>query len=227
MKKFKPTADNIILVITYVLIIVTGIMYKQPFYRMLPLLVSGIVMFLQSYANRYGYLLGGVNCLLYTIVHIHIGTYGTALHDIAISLPIQLLTFLYWKKHAYKKCVVFRKLSGKMRVILTILFVVAFAAMYLWLMKLGSEYALLDSFTTILGTYVVILTMLAYIEYAYLWPVNTFLSIILCVQVFLNEPSQITYLISSLYGFYCVIRALVNVMKLYNEQKSEVLESEN
>ena len=67
MNKFKPSADNIILAVTYVSILITGIIFKQPFYRILPLFISGIVMFLQSYANRYGYLLGGINAVIYTV----------------------------------------------------------------------------------------------------------------------------------------------------------------
>ena len=223
MKKSKITLNTIVFIITYFLIIATAIIYKQPFYRLLPLLVSGIVMTLQASANRYGYLLGGLNCILYTIVYIHIKTYMSAVSTIFTSMPIQLFTFFYWQKHAYEKSVVFKKMSAKSRIIAIALFLMASVICISYLKQINSGYAILDSLTSLLSIFVSFFTLFAYVEYTYIWPVSAFLNVLLCYKVFLNEPSQITYLISAIYSLYCVIGALINVSKIHNIQKEEIL----
>jgi len=47
------------------LITFTGIKYSQSFLRMLPLYISLSVMLLQTKANRYSFLIGGLNSILY------------------------------------------------------------------------------------------------------------------------------------------------------------------
>lgn len=127
MNKFKPTADNIILAVTYVSILITGIIFKQPFYRILPLFISGIVMFLQSYANRYGYLLGGINAVIYTVAFMHLGAYATAISGLVISFPMQLITFIYWNRRPYEQSVVFKKMSWKLRLFAVATFIISCA----------------------------------------------------------------------------------------------------
>lgn len=223
MKKPKITFNNIVLIITYILIITSAIIYKQPFYRLLPLLVSGIVMTLQASANRYGYLLGGLNCILYTIVYIHIKTYMSAVSAFFTSMPIQLFTFFYWHRHSYKKSVVFKKMSAKSRIIAIILFLIVAVICISYLRQINSGYAILDSLTSLMSIFISFLTLFAYVEYTYIWPVSAFCNVLLCYKVFLNEPSQITYLISAIYSLYCVINALINVNKIHNIQKKEIL----
>ncbi|MBR5518921.1 MAG: nicotinamide mononucleotide transporter [Clostridia bacterium] len=223
----KLNTKNIILIITYAAIIVTGIMFRQSFYMMLPLFVSVIVMALQGTANRYGYLLGSINALLYTFAYIQLGTYANALSAMLISFPMQMITFLHWKSRSYEKSVVFKKMSCKLRIFTFVTFIVTCVICFTLLKTVGSLYAVLDTLSTIIGVYVTILTLFAYIEYTYLWPLNGVISILLNIQVTMNEPSAITYAIFSFYSLYCVILAYINAHKLYKKQKSEVLESEN
>ena len=57
----------ILLAVTAILITVTGILFRQNFLHILPLYVSLVVGILQSRANRYACLLGGLNSILYTV----------------------------------------------------------------------------------------------------------------------------------------------------------------
>ena len=63
--------------------------------------------------------------------------------------------------------------------------------------------------------------MLAYIEYTYLWIVSAFTGLIVNIQMVINNPKEITYLIYGVYALYCVIMAFINVQKFYKEQQNE------
>ena len=66
MKKYL--ADKkvmvIIMVITFVFITVSGLVYKQSFLRILPLYISLLIALLQSEVNRYANLVGGLNSII-------------------------------------------------------------------------------------------------------------------------------------------------------------------
>ena len=68
MKSVLLTKDNLprlcLMAVTAILITVTGILFHQSFIRILPLYVSLVVGVLQSRANRYASLLGGMNSIL-------------------------------------------------------------------------------------------------------------------------------------------------------------------
>ena len=69
MKLYK----KIIIVITGIAILVTGILCKQEFFLMIPLFISLFVMAFQSEANRLGSLMGSMNSLLYAGCYIYSG----------------------------------------------------------------------------------------------------------------------------------------------------------
>ena len=188
---------------------------------MIPLFVSLFVKSFQSEANRIGSLIGAINAVIYTVAYLYMGVYVSAASSVFMSVPLQLATFFNWKKNAYKKTVIFKKMSVKMRIIsLVVLFV-------LWGISAGVltffnyEYAIFDTVTFLLGLAVSILTMLAYIEYTYLWIVSAVTGLIVNIQMVINNPKEITYLIYGVYALYCVIVAFINVQKFYKEQQSE------
>ena len=69
MKKTKKglLVDYILIVICSVCILVSGVMAKQMIIKMLPALISLIVTAFIAKANRYGFLLGSLNSVLYAI----------------------------------------------------------------------------------------------------------------------------------------------------------------
>lgn len=217
----NKTIKNVVLLTTFVLIVVAGIVFKQPFIRMLPLLISLFIMLFQAEANRYSFIAGGFNALLYTYVYFRVGLYASATSALFFSFPIQILTFISWNKHSYEKTTRFKKLSVKARVCICIGFVAVWLGVLKILQLAGSGYAVLDNTASLLGVLVSVLTMMAYVEYSYLWLVSTSLDIILNIQVTLNAPSHIPYVIFTVYNMWCVVNAFKNVQKLYKKQQAE------
>lgn len=218
MKKSKI----IIIIVTGIAILATGILTKQHFFLMVPLFISLFVMSFQSEANRYGSLMGAINSLIYTAVYTYMGVYGSAASALLLSFPMQLMTFFNWKKHAYKKTVVFKQMSNKMRVASAVGVLVLWAVTALVLYKIKYEYAIFDSILFLLGIIVSVLTMLAYIEYTYLWIVQAVVGLFLNVQMIINDYSQATYFVYGIYALYCVICAFINVRKFYKEQQNQL-----
>jgi len=217
MKTYK----KIIIILTGTAILASGIYFKQEFFLMIPLFVSLFVMSFQSEANRVGSLIGAINAVIYTAAYLYMGVYISAASSFFMSVPLQLATFFNWKKNAYKKTVVFKKMSVKMRVMsLVALFV-------LWGISAGVltyfkyEYAIFDTITFLLGLAVSILTLLAFIEYTYLWIVSAVTGLIVNIQMVINNPKETTYLIYGVYALYCVVVAFINVHKFYKEQQNE------
>ena len=216
MKNYK----KIIIFVTGIAILVTGILCRQEWFLMVPLFISLFVMAFQSEANRIGVLIGAVNAALYTVTYIYMGVYASAASAILFSFPIQLMTFFRWKKNAYKNTVVFKKMSTKMRILFFGGVLVLWAGLAGIFYYLNYEYALLDSLTFLFGFIVPILTWLAYIEYTYLWIVSVVVGLLLNVQMAMNDYSQTTYLIYGVYALYCVIGAYITVQKFYKEQQT-------
>ena len=214
-------SKKIIIIITGIAILVAGILCKQEFFLMLPLFISLFVMGFQSEANRLGPLAGAINSLIYTAAYIYMGVYASAASAVLFSFPIQLMTFFRWKKNAYKKTVVFRRMSTRVRVLASLGFVALWIALAVIFIKMDYEYAILDSGSFLMGFITPVLTMLAYIEYTYLWLVSAVVGLLLSVQMVVNDYKETTYLIYSVYCAYCIICAFINVRKFYNEQQSQ------
>lgn len=214
----------VIIAVTGIAILVAGIACKQEFFLMIPLFVSLFVMAFQSEANRMGPLIGSINSLIYTAAYIYMGVYASAASAILLSFPIQMMTFFRWKKNAYKKTVIFRKMTTKMRIGWSVAFLVVWAIMAVVCMHLDYEYAILDSGSFLFGLVIPVLTMLAYIEYTYLWIVQCILGVFLNIQMVINDPKETTYLIYGVYAFYCVIGAFISVQKFYKEQQKSLSE---
>lgn len=216
----KDKKKIIIIAVTGIAILIAGILCKQEFFLMIPLFISLFVMAFQSEANRYGALAGAINSLIYTAAYIYMGVYASAASAVLFSFPIQLMTFFRWKKNAYKSTVVFKKMTNKMRIISLVALIAMWSALAGVFYYLDYEYALLDSITFILGFVVPILTMLAYIEYTYLWLVQAVVGLLLSAQMVVNDYKETTYLIYSVYCVYCIICAFINVRKFYIEQQN-------
>ena len=217
MKTYK----KIIIILTGLAILASGIYFKQEFFLMIPLFVSLFVMSFQSEANRLGSLIGAVNALIYTAAYFYMGVYVSAASALFLSVPLQLATFFNWKKNAYKKTVVFKKMSVKTRVVSLVALLVLWGASAGVLAYFKYEYAIFDTITFLLGLAVSVLTMLAFIEYTYLWIIQAATGLIVNIQMVVNNPKETTYLIYGVYALYCVILAFVNVQKFYKEQQNE------
>ena len=85
---------------------------------------------------------------------------------------------------------------------------------------LDSNYQLLDSSLTLVGILVSILSMLCYMEYAYVNLLTGLLSIILYSLMLKESPEQITYLIFNIYCTICLIISVIKIHKIYRIQQA-------
>lgn len=225
LKQMKDKKKSIIIAVTAVLILIAGILCKQEFFLMIPLFISLFVMAFQSQANRLGALIGAVNSLIYAAAYTYMGVYVSAASAILFSFPIQLMTFIRWRKNAYKNTVIFKRMSKKILAIFISVSALLWTLLAIVFYHLDYEYALLDSGTFLFGFVIPVLTLLAYVEYTYLWIVQAVVSILLSVQMVINDYRQTTYLIYAVYSLYCIICAFANVRKFYKEQQTVLSEN--
>ena len=217
MKTYK----KVIIILTGLAILLSGIYFKQEFFLMIPLFISLFVMSFQSEANRVGSLIGAINAVIYTLTYLYMGVYISAASAFFLSVPLQLATFFNWKKNAYKKTVIFKRMSVKMRILSLLALLVLWGVSAGVLTYFKYDYAIFDTITFLLSLVVSILTMLAFIEYTYLWIVQAATGLIVNIQMVINNPKETTYLIYGVYALYCVIVAFINVQRFYKEQQNE------
>ena len=223
MEEKRPNLKNIVSIImisvTAILITITGIITKQDILRITPLYVSLFVGILQSRANRYANLIGGINSILYAVVYFLFGLYAYAASALLISCPFQIATFIRWTKHSYKHSTKFKELSSRQRAILASVFIASFIGAYIVLSALGSNYRLLDLSISLISVFTSVLTLLSFVEYSWLMLGTGVCSIALDLTMMKDYPSQITYLVFSVYSMICIIMQFISVRKLYKEQK--------
>ena len=222
MKSTFLTKDHLprlcLMAVTAILITVTGIWFHQSLIRILPLYVSLVVGILQSRANRYASLLGGMNSILYALVYIYLGLYASAGYAILFSFPLQIMTFILWSRRKQGESTRFRKMSWRCRVAVLLGYLACFVILRAVLQAAGSNYQLLDNLTSLTGILISALTMFAFVEYTWLMLPSGILSIVLNLSTMQTNPEQITYVIFSFYSITCVTIQFFRVRKLYAEQ---------
>lgn len=221
MRNIFRSGKTYLALITFILIITTGIIFKQSVFRMIPLCASLIIMLLSTTANRYSFLLGSINSAFYGMVFIGMGLYGSAIQSLAVSMPMQILTFIAWSRKKYKHSTVLRRLSNKARIILLAATVLVWLTAYAILSFMGSGYIVFDNTVLILGTVSSVLSFLSYVEYSYFSLVSSPISLIMNIMVMRDNPSHITFVVFSVYSFICTILSFRYLMKLYNIQQKE------
>lgn len=197
----------------------TGIVFKQSLFRIIPLYVSLIVGLLQSRANRWGYLLGGLNSILYAVVYFSFGLYASAASAMLTSFPFQIATFIRWSRHKYKHTTEFRRMKLWQWLLLIAVFALCFAGLWILLSATGSSYRLLDNSLTLVGLFTSVLTLFAFKEYTFFMLGSGTVNILLNASMMAEYPAQITYLIYSVYSMFCIVRQFFFVNRLFREQK--------
>lgn len=211
--------------VTFILITVTAFIHSDDRFVVVPLYISLTVMLLQSQVNRYAFLLGGLNALLYAAVGIYNGLYASAASAALVSCPLQLATFFNWGKHAYGKSAIFKKLGIKRMLVLAAVCVASWFVMWAFFSLFHSSYMIFDNTLTLIGIVSTVLCALTYIEYTYLQIVSLGISVVLYAVMMKERPIQMTYLIYNIYAMVCSIRALLKMRRLYVEQNMETKEA--
>ncbi|MBR4673139.1 MAG: nicotinamide mononucleotide transporter [Victivallales bacterium] len=215
----KILIDSFPLALTTVLITVTGIIYHQAVFRILPLYISIVVSILQSKVNRNASLIGGLNSILYACVDWHYGLYAISASDLLVSCPFQLATFILWTRRSYKHSTMLRRMSWRQRMVAAIICILVWLAVFFTLRYMHSNYQIIDSSMTLFGLLIYVLTLFAFVEYTWLMIPNCLANILLNVIVMANEPDRITFLVFSIYSLYCNVLGFIQARRLYAEQQ--------
>ena len=223
--QIKFTKDTLLRVclplLTAVTITVTGIIFRQSFIRILPLYVSLIIGALQTRANRYAFLIGGANSVLYALVYVYLGLYASAGYALLFSCPLQIVSFVLWNRKKRGQSTRFRRMSNKCRILVATGFAAAFTVLSLVLRAAGSSHQLLDNLNTLIGILNTVLAMLAFVEYTWLVIPGGALNMALNIATMQTNPEQITYVVLSAYTLICLVLQFFRVRKLYAEQRAE------
>ena len=208
------------IVITFVVIVVFAVIFKQKFIKTLPLCISLMIMLLNASANRVGFLIGAINTVIYVIGYMIEGLYGTVVSALFGGV-IQLVTFFRWKKHAYKKATTFRRFTKREFIITLLVVLISWAIISVLLWKInGTEY-LLDGFTTTLGFALPVLTMFAFVESPFINIISQSVSLTIWIKIIISTGNiaNLTYIIYLIYCIYMVSRQGASYIKLYKEQQ--------
>jgi len=221
LKKFYKSSPFLCILelCTFLLIIASAIIFKQHPLRVLPLCISLFIMFLQAQVNRYAFLLGGINSVFYAVSYFSMTLYTSAVYALAVSFPLQIITFINWQRKTTKNRTELRRLSKLQLILSAALFAAAWVALFFAFKLMGSSYMILDNTSSLLGIAVTILTLLRFKEYAPLNLVSGVIGLIMHITVFLNDRSQITYVIFSVYSLVCMVATLYNIRR--NEKTAE------
>lgn len=153
-KKFIK--DNLFVLIcaaiTFVCVLSAAITFRQHPLKTLPLFVSLVVMLLQARVSRYAFLLGGLNSVLYALSYSLMGLYASAIYALVSSFPLQIITFINWRRKTSGGVTELRKMSGGVRLLVLLGFALVWPAVYFTISSLpGATQSALDVTGTLIG----------------------------------------------------------------------------
>lgn len=215
--------------VTFAAILTTGIIFKQEFWKMLPLFISLIVMVLQAKVNRYAYLLGGLNSVLYAVAYFSMGIRESALSALLMSFPLQIITFILWQRKTQGNVTKLRRLNIWAIIGILTAFCASFAVMLLWFPhdpSASTATILMDTSTTLLGFVTTMLTLLRFREYIVTQILALPLSLSMHIMIMLGgNMANITYVIYTVYCAICLAMAFVRIAKQTKVSKLDKVEA--
>ena len=225
----KDRLMKLIIPVVVAAITVSVLIYPEIGLKALPLYFSIGIMALNANANRLGFLLGGLNSIIYGFVFLDLKLYGSVINALLVSAPFQLITFAIWSKNKYKHATIFKKLSKKQTLFVAILTIAAWLAQYFLLMESDAEFLILDNTAMVLGTLCTILSLLSYKEYAIINLLSGTCTLILYLLMLPKTPSHITYVIFQTYALFCICKMVITVYGIYREQqlREEIVSEDN
>ena len=206
------------------LILYFAVLREQSLLKTLPTLITLCVQLLLVSANRYAFLLGGTNALLYGAAYFSEGLYFSTVSAVLISAPIQLFSFIRWgKNRRTDKTTALKRLNGRAWGIVIAAIAVGFVLCYFLLAPFfaGANYPMLDALSFTLGIVVSLLAAFRYVESQYISAVSTCLSIVMWVMIARSAPENFNYVIISVYNCFRVTQAACGWTKTYSKQIKE------
>ncbi len=197
--------------------------------KTLPTLITLIVQLLLVSANRNAFWLGGCNAALYGVAYILDGVYFSAISAIAISTPIQLISYFTWKKNSTGKKVEFKKMSLSGLIATLAIIFACWAVCYFGLARFfeGGSYPVLDALTFAIGTVVTVIVAMRYIESQYLNAISCVIGLVMWILITINNPTSINQVIITVYNLFRVVEAALSWTKQYIDQKKDSAQNEN
>lgn len=218
--KNKLFLEIILFVVTATTLIILGIVLKQKFIKLLPTLISLVVYVLIARVNKFAFLVGGLNSIIYAIGYYIEGVYASMASALLFSFPFQIASFILWNKNKTKNNEVkVRKLNVKLGIIVVISSIALWIGTYFIYKYLGTKSLILDNTLFVLGLVVTLLQMFRFIESSFLSPISTCINIIMWILLSVDNIANITYVIYMIFALICQIRSLINWIALYRTQK--------
>lgn len=206
MKKVS-NVSNIWLCLAPVIIFTLSFFAKSPMLETLSSISGVIYVILIAKQNKFGYIFGIINVILYAVVSWYKGLYGVAVINTAYSIPILIYGFIYWSKDKGKKTYRLKNDSRIKLVICCFLIVILYAVISKFILK--NNNVVIDSIVTCIGLVGNILMAKKYYEQWYCWIVVNCTNLIFWVITALNDVSSIPvvamwliYLTNTLYGLF-------------------------
>lgn len=220
MSKRKFWMDYFTSILTAILIIYFAIINKQSFLKTLPTLITLIVQLLNVSVNRYTFLLGGANAVLYAISYLSEGIYFSFFSTILISAPMQFYSFINWSTHTEKRNTDLKRLTNKKLFSCILLTIAGWILSYLVLTPhfKNAAFPVIDALCFAMGITVSVLAARRYIESQYMNALTVGVNIIFWVLITIERPSNLNYLIIACYNLFRVVEASVIWTKKYKCQ---------
>ena len=192
-----PLVDYILITICSVLIIVSGIITRQMIIKIIPALISLVVTLFIAKANRYGFLLGSMNCMLYAIGYMIERLYASVVYIIIFGGILQLITFINWCKNANKKKKVnLRKMNLLYWVICCLVLVAIYVLAHVYNLWLGGSFIIFDSLILATGVMFTLLSMLRFVEAQIFNCLNNVVYLLMWIVISIYNLSDITYVLN-------------------------------
>ena len=224
MKLKKWLIDYIPMGLTAILIIYFAVIHEQSFLKTLPTLITLVVQLLLVAANRYSFLLGGLNCALYGIAYFTEGLYFSTIFSVLVSMPLQIFSFFNWKKHKQKGVSAeLQFLSWKQRILTTLVTLVCWVACYFLMTPLfkTANVPSLDALCFVIGVVVSILSAFRYIDSQSINLINCGVQVFIWTLLTIKNPGNFNYVIISCYNLFRIVEAAVMWTRQYNQTQKE------
>ncbi|MBR5227277.1 MAG: nicotinamide mononucleotide transporter [Clostridia bacterium] len=206
MKNIK-NMSNIWLALAPLIITVLSIFAKSAILEVVSSIAGVIYVILIARQNKYGYIFGVINVILYAILSWNEGLYGIAVINTAYSIPILIYGFIYWSKDKEGKIEKLEKDNRIKVVACSFLMITIYAVISKTLFN--NSNVIVDGIVTCIGLVGNILMAKKYYEQWYCWIVVNSTSLIYWGITVLNDLSCVPvvamwliYLANTLYGLF-------------------------
>lgn len=224
MKMKRLYTDYLPMLAVAVLITVFSIINQQSFLKTLPTLITLVVQLLLCRANRFAFLTGGINSLIYSAAYLSEGLYFSAIFAAIVSAPIQFYSFFSWtRRQTVSGQTELKVLRMQMRIIVILISLAAWLALYFGGSSIfaTAKMPMFDTFHFSMGIVVSLLAAFRYVESQYFSAISCSTTIIMWGIICVDAPESLNYLIISCYNLYMVIKAAVHWTRQYVKHRQE------